>query len=276
MNWVIEDDVQRYAQRVLPLLEREPVINNLHGTLVASRASGAHPTEPDALWAWLDCGDGAPAAVALRTPPYPMIVSALPPGAAVALCERLAADDVAGFSGRREDVAALAAAWAAHGYPEPGLRMSQLLYELTELKPPAPVPGHLRPATSDDLPLITDWTAAFQADIGEGQERAVVAKLTLARLGLISLWEDGGQPVSMALAQKPVAGVSRVGLVYTPPELRRRGYASAVVAAVSQRTLDAGARACMLYTDATNPTSNGVYQALGYRLVSTAEIRTFR
>jgi predicted GNAT family acetyltransferase len=275
MNWVIEDDVRAYAARVLPLIEREPVAHNLHGTLIVGRASGGQRVEPGALWAWLDDGNGTPAAVALRTPPYPLLVSVLPSGAAESLCELLGAADVAGFSGRREDVAALAAAWAAQGWPAPELKMSQLLYELTAVKSPPPVPGRLRAASEADIGQIVTWTTAFQAEIGEDQPPAVVRALTEARLGVISLWEVDGQPVSMALANRPMAGVSRVGLVYTPPDRRRRGYASALVAGVSQRALDDGAQACMLYTDAENPTSNAIYQAIGYRLVATAEVRRF-
>lgn len=64
-----------------------------------------------------------------------------------------------------------------------------------------------------------------------------------------------------------VAGVTRVSLVYTPPEQRRRGYAAALVAAVGAGELAAGATACMLFTETANPTSNGVYHRIGYRLV---------
>jgi predicted GNAT family acetyltransferase len=61
--------------------------------------------------------------------------------------------------------------------------------------------------------------------------------------------------------------------VYTPPELRGRGYASAVVAALTKRELDAGARCCSLFTDLANPTSNHVYTALGYE--PRADFRMF-
>jgi predicted GNAT family acetyltransferase len=61
--------------------------------------------------------------------------------------------------------------------------------------------------------------------------------------------------------------VVRVGPVYTPPDLRGRGYASGVVAALSQHALDQGAAACMLFTDVANPTSNKIYQRIGYRYV---------
>jgi predicted GNAT family acetyltransferase len=68
---------------------------------------------------------------------------------------------------------------------------------------------------------------------------------------------------------------SRIGPVYTPPDLRRRGYASAVVAAASQAQLDAGARFCFLFTDLANPTSNRIYQAIGYEPVRDVEVYTF-
>ena len=66
----------------------------------------------------------------------------------------------------------------------------------------------------------------------------------------------------------PTPNGIRVGYVYTPPGQRGRGYASALVAHVSQAQLDAGKRLCFLYTDMTNPTSNYIYQKLGYRRVA--------
>ncbi len=86
--------------------------------------------------------------------------------------------------------------------------------------------------------------------------------------GELWVWEVDGVPVSMAAHRAPVAGVSRVSLVYTPPEHRRHGYAAASVAALSQRLLDGDADACMIYTDLTNPTSNAVYQRIGYQPVA--------
>ena len=81
------------------------------------------------------------------------------------------------------------------------------------------------------------------------------------------LWEDEtGAVVHLTSFSPPYFGVARVGPVYTPREQRGHGYASAAVAQVSQRLLDQGARVC-LFTDQANPTSNRIYQALGYRAV---------
>ena len=70
----------------------------------------------------------------------------------------------------------------------------------------------------------------------------------------------------MAYASPASGGVTRISGVWTPPELRGRGYATAVVAARSTARQDAG-EACMLFTDLANPTSNAIYQAIGYRRV---------
>ena len=74
----------------------------------------------------------------------------------------------------------------------------------------------------------------------------------------------------------PVAGVVRLGPVYTPPEARRHGYATALVAELSRRALAAGATKCMLYTDLANPTSNSIYRAVGYRRSGDARQYLFR
>ena len=84
---------------------------------------------------------------------------------------------------------------------------------------------------------------------------------------LLYLWDVGGVPVSLAGGTRPGVHCISVGPVYTPPEHRCRGYASACVAALSQHLLDAGWEFCTLFTDLANPTSNSIYQKIGYRPV---------
>jgi predicted GNAT family acetyltransferase len=92
--------------------------------------------------------------------------------------------------------------------------------------------------------------------------------------GRALVWEDRG-PVSYAGSSTPAGGVVRIGPVYTPPAHRGRGYASALVAAISQLSLDRGAAACCLYTDLANPTSNRIYLAVGYRPLCDVTLRLF-
>jgi len=97
----------------------------------------------------------------------------------------------------------------------------------------------------------------------------------------IYLWEapdEQGQPRPVSLTG--VSGATphgiRIGPVYTPPAFRGRGYASVLVAQVSQAQLHAGRRFCFLYTDLANPTSNKIYQEIGYRPVTDALRIDFR
>ena len=116
---------------------------------------------------------------------------------------------------------------------------------------------------------------------GPGRDRAeaMVDHRLVSPTGGILLWEDGGEPVSLAGWGGPTPNGIRVGPVYTPPELRGRGYATALTAELSQRLLDGrllegGRRFCFLYTDLANPTSNAIYERIGYRRVGeSAEYR---
>ncbi|MFJ3902230.1 GNAT family N-acetyltransferase [Streptomyces sp. NPDC090025] len=143
------------------------------------------------------------------------------------------------------------------------------LYRLGELTPEEPgPPGGARLATAADVPLVLDWMRAFAADIGEDPDADHSANVR-ARVdeGLLHLWEVAGEPVAMASVSRTEAGQARVSPVYTPPAHRARGYGGAVTAAVSRAARTAGATQVLLFTDLANPTSNALYQRLGYRPV---------
>jgi predicted GNAT family acetyltransferase len=158
------------------------------------------------------------------------------------------------------------------------------LFELGDLVEPEPVEGRLWPATLDELDLVVTWFAAFMADADEqaGREPGVSPHETptpesLARRiegGRVFVWEDlSGEPVHLTAASQPAYGVSRIGPVYTPREHRGRGIASTAVAQVSKLLRDSGEQAC-LFTDQANPTSNKIYEAIGYRrVVDMANLR---
>ena len=88
------------------------------------------------------------------------------------------------------------------------------------------------------------------------------------------LWEDG-EVASLAGIGSPTPHGVRVGPVYTPPDRRGRGYASALVAGISQAALDAGRTFCFLFTDLANPTSNHIYETIGYRPVRDVDMWRF-
>jgi predicted GNAT family acetyltransferase len=151
------------------------------------------------------------------------------------------------------------------------------LYRLGEPAWPAPGPADgPRVAGEADSALLTDWLAAFHREATSvGQENLAAAVRDRLSYDGFTLWEAAGTPVSLAGTSRIVAGMARIGPVYTPPELRGHGYASAVTAAVSQRALDAGAEEVVLFTDLANPVSNSIYQRIGYRPVEDRLVLAF-
>jgi uncharacterized protein len=140
--------------------------------------------------------------------------------------------------------------------------------------PPRPAPAALRAATSADRELLIAWEERFvsEADAGvPGQAASSVDRRLGA--GLQMLWVDAQEPVSTLVLNHEIAGAVRVGVVYTPPERRRCGYASSAVAAASRLALSRGAVRCILFTDLANPTSNHIYETVGYRRFADWEER---
>jgi len=128
----------------------------------------------------------------------------------------------------------------------------------------------MRLATAADRDLIADWLAAFAVEALGAQDTSPRHEIADRWIDVpdrrMYLWEDGGVVSLCGVSGETPHGI-RVAPVYTPPELRGRGYASACVAAVSQAQLDAGRRYCFLFTDLANPTSNHIYRAVGYEPV---------
>lgn len=203
---------------------------------------------------------------AFRTPPYHAVVTQLPAGAAAALAEDMGTlyDDLPGVQGPVNEAEAFAAVWCERNGGRPVLGFRLCVHVLTEVvRPVPPAPGRLRPALAGDVDLVTQWAAGFVSDTGV-TTRAEEFGEHLLRAGGLYLWEDG-RPRSMVGVNRTSARGATIGAVYTPPEFRGRGYASAAVAELSQRLLDAGRSFCTLYTDLANPTSNKIYRAVGFR-----------
>jgi len=161
---------------------------------------------------------------------------------------------------------AFAVAWASLTGTTYRVQIRNRLYELRRVNSIPSVPGYLRLATAADLELIAQWTFAFQTEAlqrGDLAEAHEVARYKISEQELY-LWEDG-QPVCMAGQSRPTRNGICISLVYTPPEWRGRGYATACVAGLSQLLLDSGRKFCVLFTDLANPTSNHIYQTIGYK-----------
>jgi predicted GNAT family acetyltransferase len=274
-DWLFTHDVGEFLDRAGAFLSSEPALHTVQLTVTDTLRRNGSDTygEQAPYFGRLVDGDGTVRATVMRTPPFQLQLTALPEGAADALAARLTQDGraVPAVSGPVETAAGFAAAWERRTGATARLALRQRLYRLGTLTPPEPAPpGRARVAVADDLELLARWYTEFVADIGEGpgQDPGRWVASRLARGG-VTLWEaPDGTPVSMAGLTPEVAGQIRVAPVYTPAPLRGRGYAGGATAAVTRAALDSGAKEVLLFTDLANPTSNGLYQRLGYRPVA--------
>lgn len=268
--WTFTTDLDAYARAAEPFLLTDPVRNTVPLSVLANLRAGM-PAE-GARFGWWTTG-GPPAfdegasspggqvgAAAFRTPPRQVVLSVMPVEAVAPLMKGFP-DEIPGVVGPAELVEA-----AVEALGRSGTARAERLYRLGELTVPA-VPGRGRLATSADAALLVEWNHAFFAEVGlPGGDVAELVDRRLAHRELF-VWETD-RPVSLAALSPSAGGVCRVGPVYTPPAARRRGYGAAITAYVSRLALAERCDQVVLFTDLANPTSNAVYQSIGYRPVA--------
>jgi predicted GNAT family acetyltransferase len=151
------------------------------------------------------------------------------------------------------------------------LLMDQGLYRLDQVDQSLEKsPGSWRYARKDEAPLLAQWFKAFETDTGlkNSPMEAIKEKVNqFLEDEEVFFWEDQGKIVSMMKKARPSERGVTVSFVYTPPEERKKGYARTMVAAGSEELLKTY-DFCVLYTDMMNPTSNKIYQEIGYRKIA--------
>ncbi|MFE5207371.1 GNAT family N-acetyltransferase [Streptomyces sp. NPDC056600] len=210
-------------------------------------------------------------------------LSPLTPEQADSLAVRLAAPGhvLPRVSADHDTATAFAEAWQRHTGATPKLRATRLnLYGLHALTPPRPHPAGRARLLGDsgaDLDEAVRWCADFAGAVGEDVSvDAATWPSTRYADKRYTLWETPeGVPVSVAGMNPLIGGQIQIDIVYTPAHLRGHGYAAAVTAAVTRTALAAGARDVVLFADAGNPTSNALYQRLGYRVLTGWSVYDF-
>ncbi|HSC51619.1 MAG TPA: GNAT family N-acetyltransferase [Gaiellaceae bacterium] len=220
--------------------------------------------------------------VSMRTPPHNLIVSEIDDEHAIPLLledARGAFGTLPGVVGPKAPAAEFAGLWQEATGASARVEIEQRCFRADHVEAPANVSGAMRDYEPRDRELAVRWMDAFVDEALHGPEPESSAEFVDRRsedpdAGLV-VWEDGGEPVSFAGFGGRTPNGIRIGPVYTPPELRGRGYASALTAALTQRLLGEGRRFCFLFTDLANPTSNSIYHRIGYRPVSDVDLWTF-
>lgn len=209
-------------------------------------------------------------ACAVRTPPYGLVITRADPGALDALIEDLSSkyETLPSVLGPEPTVSAFAQRWSNRMGTRTRPLMQMRMFEARQIQVPAvPPPGKLRLALESDLPTVTAWVVAFheEAHTGDPLDPVRVTRDAVAKQRVF-MWDDRGT-MSIATYAGRTDRSARIGLAYTPPEKRGRGYASACVAALTQRLLSEGLVFCCINADVANATTNKIYPAIGYRPV---------
>lgn len=266
MEVSVYGDPEEFLASAGGLLLEDEARHNLIFGIVSNIREGVYPDRR----LWVATRGGEPVAAALRTPPYNLIIARPRDDAALEALAAAVDEDIPGVVGARPEVDAFARLWAERRGVEVRVDRGSGVYALERVEPVPRAAGSLRKATSADETLLVEWVREFSdevltdADPGRHEPESVVRPRLYSKEGGFVLWEVGGKPVSLAGWGGPTPNGIRIGPVYTPPALRGRGYATTLVAEVSQTLLDRGRRFCFLFTDLANPTSNAVYERIGY------------
>jgi uncharacterized protein len=271
------EDPSAFLELTRPLLGDTEARHNLMlgvaGTLVAQ------PEVYPEFRLWIAADAGRPLAAALRTPPHNLVIADTSDRAALeALLTAVLEDEqqLPGLVANTPTVDDATEIWMSMTGAVVDLRFGQGVFELTEVADVPHPDGGTRAVEREDRDLALGWIEAFSVEALRHQplDRDRLRHTVDARLGRedagLWLWEVDGTPVSLAGFSGPTTTGIRIGPVYTPPEHRGRGYATALVADLSRELLGRGYRACFLFTDLSNPTSNAIYERIGYRRVADA------
>lgn len=292
MSWQLTASVDEFLGEAGDFLRAERARNTVLLTVTAAirateAAGGPRVGEPgrDGVagqlslfgW-WRDDQDDAAGGAFLHTPPHPLMLTGMPDQAVVTLAETLAAAGrpVTGINAEDHSAECFAQVWKARTGAGSRVARKMRLFRLGDLAWPEPRPaGMARTATTADRDLLISWLEEFAQEVVEPEMNPVAEADDKVSYGGMTFWEVDGAPVAIAAMTRTVGGMVRVGPVYTPPEHRGHGYAGAATATVSQVALDAGTIDVLLYTDLANPTSNALYQRIGYRPVEDRLVLSF-
>jgi len=277
-RWTLVGPDQRlaFAEIVRPHLELDPVRNTTVLSIVGRLPSDARePRAEDCYGWWTDDAGHVRAAFAAQVP-HAVTLSADVPASAAAELPQAWQDSgrarPSGVFGPVEIAERIAADWAelVGGTYRERPNHAMRLFSFAEPTPPNPAPrGTARLAMLDEVNLATRWDVAFIEEcslVNDGADREPFVRVQIEG-GRLLMWTVDGVPVAQAVHTPVIAGIARIVGVYTPPEHRRHGYAASVTWAITHEAMAKGAERVLLHTDLSNPTSNAVYQRLGYRSV---------
>lgn len=271
-------DASQFYERVKDYLLKDEALHNVQLALCHSLIHNPEGFDEKPLLATVEA-EGDILAVAMRTPSRNLLLSKIQDFGAIEAMSydkplrvyaqnlHLTEKSLPGVNASTAEAKAFAETWRSLTSQSYEIKMAMRAFQLKQVQKISQATGELRQATERDRELLIDWFEAFVVEAlgiaATNTERAVERHL---QRGTAYLWEDE-TPVSIACHIRITPNGAGISIVYTPPEHRGKGYASSCVAALSQTLLSRGHKYCFLLTDLANPTSNHIYQAIGYQPV---------
>lgn len=275
------ENAEAFLNRTQAALEADEAVNSLMLGICLTLKQHPERIKQPPCFRTVEDEDGLVLSV-MMTPPHELIVSGHRDDmedAIVALAKSLKAEGIMlpGSFGPKQPALVFAQHWTEMTGQDYQLVSAQRVWELRKVLLPTPTHGHLRSAVESEIETLAAWWRGFHTDIwgGDGPDGATETVRQRVQDGRMFVWDVDGQPVSMAIKTRPVRHGISVSMVYTPPELRGKGYATACVGELSRLLLESGWAYCSLFTDLANPISNHVYEKIGYRPVCDYDKYTF-
>lgn len=262
-------DGTAFLERAQDWLSASEVEHSL--VFLIAHSNPTEETDPDAAAYFATAEkEGAVVACAVRDPPFQPVLTRGDPRAIRALANDLYATygSLSKVLGPDSVMGLFARCWEKLAGTKGRLGIHQRVFECREAQSPEDsAPGSMRRATTDDVSLIVQWANWTLEEQGvsplvepEGRARSMI------RSGNLYIWEDE-EPVSLAAGTPWASSFATINHVFTPKTFRRRGYATSCVHRLTEQLLASGLSYCCLFTDLANPTSNHIYQKIGYRSV---------
>jgi len=270
-------DAQVGASRDAPRNAPGNVMPSASAARQAGAAARATPGGDGLLFGWWEPPDGSdPRGAFMHDQASPVLLAARAPETAAALAGALARTGrgVCGVDALTGAADAFAAAWSQRAGVTVRVHRHSRVYRLAGTAPNQMGPaGRYRVATWADRALLVEWLRAFGAEVGELTSAPEADADDLLGYGGAAFWEADGQPTAMATVTRLVAGTVRLNTVYTPPQWRHNGYATAVMLAVSRAALSGQANEMVLITDRNSPERQAA--RLGYQLIGERAVLRF-
>lgn len=257
-------DPQLFLDHCKDWLLRDELRNSTQLSILHLLIQDGHPFDTPFYLATIEDDSGI-AGCAVRAPPDPLVLSEMPLAAMPLLVEDVARlyQSLPTITGMDREVESFARFWEERCGLSHGVKIHWRWYAVAHVVMPDSVPGLLRLATPADLELMRDWALRFAREIDTTVDVVAFYERRLETDSLY-LWDDGG-PRSVVAVSGITPNSIRISGVFTDPKFRRRGYASAAVASVSQCMLDTGHRFCILFTETSDPSANRLYRSIGYK-----------